>query len=91
MELKYDYDSLDVNGVSVAEVIAALQAWETENPEATDAIFSLYSDGGDSAFAEVCFYRPLTPEELEDIKTAKQWQERRERELYELLKEKYGN
>ena len=94
MELKYDHESLDINGVSVAEVIGALQAWETETPEATEAVFNIYPDGN-SAFAEISFYRPHTSEELEAIKTAKQkaaeGQERRERELYELLKEKFEN
>ena len=94
MELKYDYESLDINGVSVAEAIAALQAWETETPEATEAVFNIYPDG-DSAFAEIRFYRPHTSEELEAIKTAKQkaaeWQEQHDRETYERLKEKYGN
>lgn len=94
MELKYNYETLDINGVSVAEAIAALQAWETENPEATDTVFNVYSDG-DYAFVEINFYRPYTADELEAIKEAEQkaaeWQERHERELYERLKEKFEN
>ena len=102
MELKYDYQTLDINGLPVAEVISALQAWEAENPEATNAAFYIYSDTeysslgkSTSLFAEIGFHRPYIEEEIEDIKTAKQkaaeWQERRERELYELLKEKFEN
>ena len=94
MELKYDHQTLDINGLPVAEVISALQAWETETPEATEAVFNIYPDG-DSAFAEISFYRPYTREELEAIESTKQkvaeWQEQHDRETYERLKEKYGN
>lgn len=61
--MKYDWESLDLNGCSVPEVILALQTWEAENPTAVDTSLSLYTDG-DSAYAEVTFHRPMTEEEI---------------------------
>jgi hypothetical protein len=92
---RYDYETLDVQGLSVAEAISVLQAWETENAEATETCLQLYSDG-DSAYLEVSFQVPLTPQEIEDKKQREEaflaLQEERERETYERLKAKYeGN
>jgi hypothetical protein len=94
MELKYEYESLDLQRVKVSEAIAILQSWESENPEAVEDYISLYSDG-ESAWAEVCFCRPYTEEELEEMKARDEAHaahvEQLERETYERLKEKYGN
>lgn len=92
--MKYIIQDIDIGEESVAEVIAALQAWETENPEATESTVRFRSDGVYSS-VEISFYRPYTSEELEQMKASEQkaleWQEQRERETYERLKEKYGN
>lgn len=95
MNKKYCYEELDINGVSVAEAIAALQAWETENPDATDSNLNVYSDG-ESAGVELTFYRPMTEVELGVLKiqqaNAAAYQEERDRTEYERLKAKYeGN
>ena len=93
--MKFTYESIDIDGASVADVIAALQAWETENPEATESRVRFHSDGDYYSCVEISFYRPYTNEELEQIKVSEQksleWQEKQERETYERLKEKYGN
>ena len=93
--MKFTYESIDIDGASVADVIAALQAWETENPEATKSTVRFHSDEGYYSSVEISFYRPYTNEELEQIKVSEQksleWQEKQERETYERLKEKYGN
>lgn len=92
--MKYIIQNIDINGTSVAEAIAALQAWETENPEATESTVGFYSDGGYSS-VEISFYRPYTSAELEQMKVSEQraleLKEKQERETYERLKEKYGN
>ena len=95
MNTKYCYEELDINGVSVAEAIAALQAWEAENPEATESSLNVYSDG-ESAGIELTFYRPMTEVELGVLKiqqaNAAEYQEARDRTEYERLKAKYeGN
>jgi hypothetical protein len=90
--MKYDYDTLSIEGVSVAEAIEALQEWQASNPEATDTTISLPSYEGATEL-EVCFYRPFTSAELEAIKVNESiWEARREaqdRETYERLKAKY--
>ena len=89
MNKKYCYEELDINGVSVAEAIAALQAWETENPDATDSALNIYSDG-ESAGVELNFYRPMTEIELEAQKAqqanAAAYQQERDRAEYIRLK-----
>lgn len=94
MILKNNYENIDIDGLSVAEAIAALQAWETENPEATDSTFRMFSDE-ESAYAEISFSRPYTQKELEQIKAYEQRdlenREKQERQTYERLKEKYGD
>ena len=95
MNTKYCFEELDINGVSVAEAIAALQSWETENPDATESAINVYSDG-ESAGIEITFHRPMTELELNVQKIQKansdQWQEERDRAEYERLKAKYeGN
>lgn len=90
MELKYCYTRLDLSGMSVSEVIAALQAWEAQNPEAVNTYLEIYDRS-----AEIRYYRPYTAAELEiitfnqeKVQAAKKAKERAE---YERLKEKYGN
>jgi hypothetical protein len=95
MNMKYCYEELDINGVTVAEAIAALQAWETENPDATDSALNIYSDG-ESAGVELTFYRPMTEVELGVLKIQQAntaaYQEESDRKEYERLKAKYeGN
>lgn len=95
MNIKYCFEELDINGVSVAEAIAALQAWETENPDATESAINVYSDG-ESAGIELNFYRPMNELELNLLKiqqaNSDAYQEERDRAEYERLKAKYeGN
>ena len=94
MELKYDYDQLDIQGLSIQDVIAIFQAWETEHPEAQSTNVGVYSDG-DSAYLEVAFCRPFTEEELAqkelNEKLRAERQEAAERAEYERLKAKYEN
>jgi hypothetical protein len=89
---RYDYETLDIDGLSVTDAIAALYAWENENPEATETRLQLCYDG-DSAYLEVSFQVPLTPQEIEDKKQREaEWAnkvEKHERETYERLKIKY--
>jgi hypothetical protein len=93
MDTKYEYNSLDIQGFTVADAIAALQAWETENPEAINSCVQLYSDG-DDVHLELSWQVPLTPEEIELKKEQKARSlaiiEQNERQTYERLKAKYG-
>jgi hypothetical protein len=96
MNTKYCFEELDINGVSVAEAIAALQAWEAENPEATESCLNIYSDGYEGAGVEITFHRPMTEVELSVMEiqqaNAIAYQEERDRNEYERLKAKYeGN
>lgn len=88
-----DYTRLYIENSSVAEAIAMLQAWETENPEATQDWISIEYDGDDCIFV-VFFRRPMTEEEIDlyskQLAESAAWQERIERETYERLKAKYG-
>lgn len=93
--MKFVIQDIDIDGASVEDVIAALQAWETENPEATESRVRFPSDYDCDSSVSISFYRPYTNKELEQIKVSEQksleWQEKQERETYERLKEKYGN
>jgi hypothetical protein len=95
MNTRYCFEELDIHGVSVAEAIAALQAWETENPDATESSISVYSDEA-SVGVEVTFQRPLTELEI-NIQKIQQAnydaaQEARDRLEYDRLKAKFeGN
>jgi hypothetical protein len=93
--MKYDYETLDIDGVEIADAISMLQEWVDENPEAAKAVINLGSDG-DSTYLEVSFERPYTETELEFQKTQAAnyaaYQEERDRTEYERLKAKYeGN
>jgi hypothetical protein len=96
MELKYCCQSIDIDGLSVAEAISALQAWENENSEsATDSHIAVYPDGSGGAHVEIWYYRPYTEEEIASKKLyEKLWEERKEAAdlaEYERLKAKYEN
>jgi len=90
MNTKYCFEELDINGVSVAEAIAALQAWEAENPEATESSLNIYSDGYEGAGVEITFHRPMTEVELDAFKiqqaNAVAYQQERDRAEYIRLK-----
>lgn len=95
MMMLLSYENLDLDGASVAEAIAALQTWLTENPDAVDdTLYSSYD--GESSYIEICFQRPMTEEELNIQKIqqvrADEWQEKRDLETYNRLKAKFeGN
>ena len=93
MQMKYEYDYLDIDYFSVAEAIAALQAWEAEHPDAVEVSISLPSDGGS---LEINYQRPMTEIELsvKKIQEANHsvYMEERDRIEYERLKAKFeGN
>ena len=85
--MKYEYDYLDIDYVSVAEAIAALQAWQAEHPDAVEDSISLHSDGGS---LEINYQRPMTEIELgvKRIQEANHaaYQEERDRAEYIRLK-----
>ena len=92
MRMKYDYRFLNIDGLSIAEAIAALQTWEAENPDAIDSFIDL----GEVSTIEITFQRPMTETEiaLEDTQLANRarFVEERDRAEYERLKAKFeGN
>ena len=93
MQMKYEYDYLDIDYFTVAEAIAALQVWEAEHPDAVEVSISLPSDGGS---LEINYQRPMTEIELgvKKIQEANHaaYQEERDRIEYNRLKAKFeGN
>ena len=93
MSMKYEYDYLDIDYFTVAEAIAALQAWEAEHPDAVEVSISLPSDGGS---LEINYQRPMTEIELgvKKIQEANHaaYQEERDHIEYQRLKAKFeGN
>ena len=96
MNMKYDYDaSVDLNGMTLQEAIAALETWVAENPGAVNDIITLYCDG-EGAYSQIDFQRPMTELEIEqrtqrEAEYAK-YAEKRELEEYNRLKAKFeGN
>lgn len=92
--MKYDYEYIDIDDKSVAEVIAALQAWETENPDATDSSIGLPDHGYGSI--EITFQRPMTETEIvtynAQLANSARYVEERDRAEYDRLKTKFeGN
>ena len=96
MNMKYDYDaSVDLNGMTLQEAIAALETWVAENPGAVDDTITLYSDG-EGAYSQIDFQRPMTELEIEQRNNREaeyaKYTEKRELEEYERLKAKFeGN
>lgn len=93
MSMKYEYDYLDIDYFTVADAIAALQAWEAEHPDAVEVSISLPSDGGS---LEINYQRPMTEIELgvKKIQEANHaaYQEERDHIEYQRLKAKFeGN
>lgn len=93
MSLKCTYETLEINGMPIADAIVALQAWKDKNPEAVHDYLSVDYDGDN---IEVNFQRPMTEKELEEynaqLASYAQRQEEQERKTYERLKAKYeGN
>jgi hypothetical protein len=93
--MKYNFENLDIDGVSVEEAMTALQTWKDENPDAVKDVINLIYDG-DSTYLEITFERPMTEKELEDYEQTIAAQarslEQYERETYERLKAKFeGN
>lgn len=93
--MKYAYESINFDGLTIAEAIASLQAWEAENPEAVGAYINLTSNG-EYAECEINFQRPYTAAEIEQneiyAQRAREYQEEKDRQDYERLKAKYeGN
>jgi hypothetical protein len=95
MNTVLEYETIDIDGCSVTEVIAALQTWEAENPEAVNTNFSILYDG-EGAYAEIAFQRPMTELEINIQKIQRAnydaAQEARDRNEYVRLKAKFeGN
>lgn len=93
--MKYIYENLEIEGMSITGAIIALQAWKDENPDAVHDYLSVSYDG-DSSYVEVHAQRPMTEIELGVHKiqqaNAAEYQEERDRTEYERLKAKYeGN
>ena len=93
--MKYCYDSLDIEGVSITDAIAALQAWKDEHPDAENENLTFGWDGDDPYF-EVTYHRPMRADELEwhekQQAAALEYQEQHDRKEYERLKAKFeGN
>lgn len=93
--MKFCYETLDIDGASVANAISALQAWKEENPDAVDDYLTFGWDGDDPYF-EVAYNRPMHAHELEfhekQQAAYREMQEQNERETYERLKAKFeGN
>lgn len=90
--MKHCFDHLDIDGISIAEAIVALQAWKDEHPEAQNDYLSFGWDGDDPYF-EVGYNRPMHAHELEfhqkQQAAAAEWQEKHDREIYERLKAKF--
>lgn len=95
MSMKYNYETLDISGMTVSDAIIALQAWKDENPDAVEDYLVVNYDGEDS-YVEVNFRRPMTEQELEAKKAQEAqyviYQEEADRAQYERLKAKFeGN
>jgi hypothetical protein len=95
MSMKYNYETLDISGMTVSDAIIALQAWKDENPDAVEDYLVVNYDGEDS-YVEVNFQRPMTETELEAQKAQQAqyaiYQEEADRAQYERLKAKFeGN
>jgi hypothetical protein len=92
MKLKYEYESLDIHGLTIQETIALFQAWEADHTDASSTTVETYTDG-ESCYVEVAFQRPFTEEELAQQElNEKLWKERQEvteRAEYQRLKAKY--
>ncbi len=93
--MKICYDTLDIDGLSITDAIAALYSWENEHPDAEDDILSFNWDG-DDPYLEVVYKRPMNAEEIEFAEKHQaamlDRQEQYERETYERLKAKFeGN
>jgi len=85
------FNHIEINNLTISEVIAALQAWETENPEALDAVLVL--DYDTDAYAEVSFNSPMTELEIQEDEErklkVKKWREQAEHNEYLRLKAKF--
>ena len=95
MRMKYVYETLEIEGMPIADAIVALQAWKDENPDAVHDYLSVGYDG-DSSYVEVHFQRPMNEVELgvQKIQEANHaaYLEERDRTEYERLKAKFeGN
>lgn len=95
MSMKFIYKTLEIDGMSIADAIVALQTWKNENPDAVEDYLSINYDG-DYSYVEVHFQRPMTETELEFQKAQEAqyavYQEEADRAQYERLKAKYeGN
>lgn len=93
--MKHCFDMLDIDGISIADTIAVLQAWKDEHPDAENDYLSFGWDG-DEPYFEVGYNRPMDAHELEfhekQQAAAAEWQEKHDRETYERLKAKFeGN
>lgn len=90
--MRHVYETLDIDGISIVDAIAALQAWNDEHQDVVETRLGFGWDGDDPYF-EVGYQRPMTPEELNEynsgIISAAEYNEQYERETYERLKAKY--
>lgn len=95
MSMKYIYETIEIEGLSVVGAILALQAWKDENPAAIDDYLVINYDG-ENSYVEVNFQRHMTEQELEAQKAQQAqyaiYQEEADRAQYERLKAKFeGN
>lgn len=95
MSMKYIYETIEIEGLSVVGAILALQAWKDKNPAAIDDYLVINYDG-DHSYVEVNFQRHMTEQELEAQKAQQAqyaiYQEEADRAQYERLKAKFeGN
>jgi len=93
--MKYVYETLEIEGMTISEAIVALQAWKDENPDAVNDYISVGYDG-DCSYIEAHFQRPMNEIELgvQKIQEANHaaYIEQRDREEYDRLKAKFeGN